>query len=71
MIYISAALTAEPVGLIEGEDGGWTVHYGPIALGVIAHRGDRLYKPKQARGLVENPSGFPTSPPAQQQQQQT
>jgi hypothetical protein len=70
-IYISAALISEPVGLIERQDGGWSVHYGPIALGVIAHRDDRLRKPKKARGRVENPRGFPTSPPAQQQQQQT
>src|SRR6266849_8577943 len=70
-IYISEALIGEPVGLVEDEQGGWRAFYGPIALGVIAHGGDRLRKPKrQARGLVENPDGFPTSPPAQQQQQQ-
>src|SRR6266702_2947523 len=70
-IYLSEALIGEPVGLVEDEQGGWRAFYGPIALGVIAHGGDRLRKPKrQARGLVENPDGFPTSPPAQQQQQQ-
>jgi putative transposase len=70
-IYISEALIGEPVGLIEDEAGGWRAFYGPIALGVIAHGDDRLRKPKrQAGGLVENPDGFPTSPPAQQQQQQ-
>jgi putative transposase len=68
-IYISGALIGEPIGLIESEDGGWSVHYGPIALGVIAHGDDRLRKPKKAGGRVENPRGFPTSPPAQQQQQ--
>src|SRR5580692_2809345 len=47
-IYISAALIGEPVGLIESQDGGWSVHYGPIALGVIAHGDDRLRKPKKA-----------------------
>ena len=68
-IYISEALAGEPVGLIEDQDGGWAASYGPIVLGVIAHRGDRLRKPKRrARGLVENPDGFPTSPLAQQQQ---
>jgi putative transposase len=66
---ICGTLIGEPIGLIEGQDGDWSVHYGPIALGVIAHRDDRLRKPKKARGLVENPRGFPTSPPAQQQQQ--
>lgn len=70
-IYISGALVGEPVGLLEEKDGGWTASYGPITLGVIDHRGDRLRKYKRrARGLVENPDGFPTSPPAQQQQQQ-
>ena len=68
-IYISEALAGEPVGLIEDQDGGWAASYGPIVLGVIAHRGDCLRKPKRrARGLVENPDGFPTSPLAQQQQ---
>jgi putative transposase len=69
-IYISAALIGEPVGLTESADGGWNVHYGPIALGIIAHSDNRLRKPKKARGRVENPRGFPTSPPAQQQQQE-
>lgn len=70
LIYINEALIGEPVGIIQTEDGGWSVSYGPIALGVIAPRGDRLRKPKhRAGGRVENPSGFTTSPPAQQQQQ--
>jgi transposase InsO family protein len=69
-IYISEALIGEPIGLIEDEHGDWTASYGPIALGLIAHRGDRLRKPKhRARGRVDNPDGLPTSPPAQQQQQ--
>jgi len=71
-IYISEALIGEPVGLIEDEGGDWTAFYGPIVLGVIAHGSDRLRKPKsRPRGLVDNPAGLPTSPPAQQQQQQT
>lgn len=71
-IYISEALIGEPVGLIEQEDGGWKAYYGPIALGVVAHRGSRLQKPKRRRsgGLVDNPDGLPTSPPAQQQKPQ-
>jgi putative transposase len=48
-IYISEALIGEPVGLLEGEDGSSTVSYGPITLGVIAHDGDRLRKPKRQR----------------------
>jgi len=46
MIYISAALVSEPVALAESEDG-WTVSYGPVVLGTIAHRSDRLRKPKR------------------------
>jgi putative transposase len=48
-IYISEALVGEPVGLIGDDDGDWNVFDGPIALGVIAHGGDRLRKPKRPR----------------------
>jgi transposase InsO family protein len=69
MVYISEALIGEPIGLREETDGSWTVSYGPIELGVIAHRGDRLQKPKRrACGRVDNASALPTSPQAQQQQ---
>jgi putative transposase len=70
-IYISEALIGEPVGLIEDEDGGWRAHYGPIALGVITHGGNRLSKPKRAaRGPVDNAkTRCPQGPQAQQQQQ--
>jgi len=65
-VYISQALAGEPVGLHETADGDWTVSYGPVHLGIIKHRGDRLRKPKRpTRGLVDNPAGLPTTPPAQ------
>jgi|Tabmets5t2r1_1033131.scaffolds.fasta_scaffold29705_1 putative transposase len=68
-IYISSALIGEPVGLLEQEDGSWSAYYGPIALGVIAHGGDRLRKPKpQVCGLVDNAARCPQGPQAQQQQ---
>src|SRR5712691_11384297 len=71
-LYISQALTGEPVGLAERPDGGWAVRYGPIALGTIDHRGDRLRRPKpQACGFVDNPDGLPTTPQAQKPRQQT
>jgi putative transposase len=66
-IYISAALTGEPVGFVETDDGGWSVSYGPIVLGVIDHRGDRLRKPKQACGHVDNAARCPQGPQPQQQ----
>jgi putative transposase len=70
-IYISAALIGEPVGLIESGDGTWAASYGPVLLGIIAHRGDRLRKPKPpACGLVDNAARCPQGPQSQQQQQQ-
>ena len=69
-IYISEALIGEPIGLLEGDDGGWAASYGPIVLGVIDHGSDRLRKPKRrARGRVDDAGASPTSPQAQQQQQ--
>ena len=44
-IYLTEALVGDPVGLVEHQDGGWAVRFGPIELGVIDHRGDRLRKP--------------------------
>jgi transposase InsO family protein len=71
-IYISEALIGEPIGLAENADGSWAAFYGPIALGVIAHGGNHLRKPKRrTRGRVDNASALPTSPQVQQQQQQT
>jgi len=71
-IFISEALVGEPVGLVEEDDGSWTACYGPIVLGVIDHRGDRLRKPKRrACGLVDNAEErCPQGPQAQNQQQQ-
>lgn len=69
-IYLSEALIGEPVGLIERQDGSWVVHYGPIELGIIDHRGDRLRRPQKACGFVDNSNELPTTPQAQQPQQQ-
>ncbi len=33
-VHIGEALTGEPVGLAETEDGRWTVRYGPVLLGL-------------------------------------
>jgi putative transposase len=65
LIYISEALVGEPIALTENP-GGHTVTFGPIVVGVIAHRGDRLRKPKRpACGHVDNASALPTSPQEQ------
>jgi transposase InsO family protein len=71
-IYLNQALAGEPVGLAERDDGSWLVRYGPVELGVIEHRGNRLKRSKRpAGGLVDNPDGLTTTPPAQQPQQTT
>lgn len=71
LIYINEALNGEPVGLGENDDGGWTVSFGPITLGIIGHHGDRLRKPKhQACGLLDNAARCPPGPQAQQSPQQ-
>jgi transposase InsO family protein len=71
-VYISEALIGELIGLLEDEDGHWSVRYGPIALGFIAHDDDRLRKPKRrACGLVDSAVRCPQGPQAQQQQQQS
>lgn len=68
-VYVSKALTGEPVGLAENTDGTWTAFYGPIALGVIERGSNRLKKPKRrTRGHVDNASALPTGPQVQQQQ---
>ena len=65
LVYISKALGGEPVALTETEGDVWTVRYGPILLGTLARRGDRLIRPgKEADGLVDNPKGLPTGPTA-------
>jgi putative transposase len=68
IIYVGEALIGEPVGLREQDAAGWTVYYGPIVLGTIAHHGNQLRKPKQkaACGHVDDASASPTGPQAQQ-----
>lgn len=69
-IYISAALVGEPIGLSQNGDGGWAASFGPVLLGLITHRGDRLRKPKSpACGLVDNAARCPQGPQSQQQPQ--
>ena len=68
-VYVNQALAGEAVALVEDDEGLWQVGYGPVALGFLDRRGERLKRPKQeARGVVDNPDGLPTTPPAQQQQ---
>jgi transposase InsO family protein len=71
-IYISTALIGEPIGLLEDAHGDGHVCYGPIALGVIPYRGDRMRKPKpkpKPCGLVDAAHASPTGSTGQQHQQ--
>jgi transposase InsO family protein len=73
LVYVSAALIGEPVGLAEREDGAWSVSYGPVSLGLINHRGDHLIKPRRRRragGLVDDAARPPQGPHGRKQQQQ-
>lgn len=70
-IYITEALVGEPIGLTENADGSFTARYGPISLGLIAHRGDHLRKPSHRRGLVDNAARCPQGPQPEQQQPKT
>lgn len=38
LVFISEALTGEPIGIAETDDGRFTVHYGPVFLGHLDHR---------------------------------
>lgn len=69
LVYISEALAGEPIGLDEGDDGLWTVRYGPILLGLLADRGDTLIRlPQKGCGLVDNAARSPQGPQPPQPQ---
>jgi transposase InsO family protein len=69
-IHINQALAGEPISLDEHDDG-WHVAFGPVALGIIAHGGDRLRKPKRRTcGLVDRAALGPQGPQEQKQSQQ-
>jgi hypothetical protein len=64
-IYINQALVGEPVGVVENDDTGWIVSYGPIVLGTFADQDVRLEKPKRSGcGLADNACALPTGPTA-------
>ena len=69
LVYISEALAGEPIGLDEGDDGLWTVCYGPILLGLLAERGDTLIRlPQKGCRLVDNAARCPQGPQPPQPQ---
>jgi transposase InsO family protein len=78
-VYINQALTREPVGLRPQADGSCIVRYGPVVLGMIEHRGDRLRRIQQPTcglvgetdrsGSTRQADSSPTSPQVQQKEQ--
>lgn len=69
-IYISQALAGETIGLGQRSDGSVLASFGPVVLGIIDHRGDRLCKNEMpACGFVDEPLASPTTPQAQQPEQ--
>lgn len=52
LIFVSQCLAGEPVGLEEFDDDRWLVRFGPVALGWLDARRDRLHPPpSRAPGL--------------------
>ena len=50
-LFISEVLTGEPLGLQETDDEGmWSLHFGPILLGTINHRGEFHHATTARRG---------------------
>ena len=67
VVYLTEALIGEPVALAEAEDGGRAVRYGPVLLGFIDHRGDRLKRPRpRADASVDDAERRPRAAPPQQ-----
>lgn len=63
LVYLTSALAGEPVGLAEQPDGAALVAYGPIKLGVIPHRAERLdRRPAASCGLVDGAPPRPQGP---------
>jgi len=69
LVYVSEALAGEPVGLAETADARWAVRYGPVLLGFLDHRSNRLTSPRRtADGLVDNAARCPQGPQPPQPQ---
>jgi putative transposase len=72
LVFVGEALIGEPVAIEETEEGEWLVRFADVELGCIDKTG-RLRRRKLPRppacGFVDNAEALPTSPQAQQQQQ--
>lgn len=43
-IYLSEALVGEPVGLQQADDRFWTVHFGPLQIGMLDNHQQRIFR---------------------------
>ena len=68
-VYGSEALAGEPVALTETDGGRWTLHDGPILLGTLADRGDRLIRPGERLLALWTTQGVARGPAAAAQPQ--
>lgn len=60
-IYLSRALTGEPVGLNRIGDDTWLVKYGPIVLGTVKGRHGLIKVIQRRPQPVDKPAGLPTA----------
>jgi hypothetical protein len=44
LVFLSAALTGEPVGLRPQDDDIWTVHFGPLEIGTLDQRAQKVLR---------------------------
>lgn len=51
LLFLSQVLAGEPIGCEERDDGTWCLHYGPIILGTIDHRGRFMRSSPAIEGL--------------------
>jgi putative transposase len=69
LVYLSASLAKEPVGVFEQPDGSAIATYGPLTLGLIPYGGDKLVRLKPGScGLVDGAAPRPQGPQQQQPQ---
>lgn len=44
MVFISGALKGQPVGLLQEDDGLWAILFGPMRIGLLDERSNRVHK---------------------------
>ena len=64
-VYINENLAGEWLALEEIAEGVSELRYGPITLGHLTPKGNKLIRNAAGRGLVDNAEALPTTPPPQ------